>query len=163
MKKTKDFKLPYKVKPRWSSNNPETLSVKYTDFLEGEWNNATHAVIENGKGVILLSDLTIVGIMVPEGIFQEFYSKMPNSKDVDPIGYISEAYFKSNFERCKSRLMSGKNLMVLNESETPLFGVACREFSSVLETDENGIVKFREGLFNNLGDNRDDFLDTFSL
>ena len=164
MKKVKDFKFPYRAKPRWASNNPEALAITCSDLLDKSWSDATSAVRKEGKGVILLSDSELTAIMIPVNIMQEFYDKAPDLKDVDIVGYVSEIDLKNDFDNYRSRLMSGENLIVLDESEAQLFAIACRKFSSVLETDENGVVKFRENTFDDdICDLSDDILNHFTI
>jgi len=141
MKKSKDYKSPYKA--RWITNNPEALVVEKSELLKVAWNKASHEVREEGKAVALIENRDMVGTIIPADFLYEFHRKMPHLKDMDPIIHVSENDFKQNFEQYSSNLSEGASLIILDADDKPKFAIASREFSVDITTNENGVAAFR--------------------
>ncbi len=146
MKKIKDLEKP--PRQRWVTNNPDALATTLKDMLNKSWHEVVDSVTKHSSGVVLIQNNEMIGVVVPESLLHEFYSKSKDLEVVDPVMNVSEDKFRNNFESCATHLALGENLIVFDEQGNALFGVACKEFSSILETDKNSVVGFQENIFN---------------
>ncbi len=145
MKKIRTLNTP--PKERWVKNNPDALATTPKDLFGESWSEVVDNVTENGSGVVLIQRNSMIGVIVPIGLLDKFYESAKGLEIVDPVTNVSEGYFKENFEACASSLTSGKNLMVSDKSGKLSFGVVCKEFTPILETNNNGVIGFKKNVF----------------
>ncbi len=147
---------------RWMKNNPDALAVTKSDLLGSLWRDTISTVNDNGSGIVLMLKGDMIGVIVPESLLREFYNNINNPEESDAVTYVTKSELKNNFEACANRLSLGENLIVLDENEEPLFGVACREFSTFIKINQKNIVIFKEHVFDDSDSTHQDPLSDLS-
>ncbi len=131
----------------WLKNNPDAFVVTKSSLLGGLWNKVARFANENGGGVALLSNKDMVGVLVSVSLLNEFYDKIPHSKESDLVAHITEKEFRDGFDVCSKRLSSGENLIILDDNGKELLGIACKEFSAFLKIDKDGVAGYKKHCF----------------
>ncbi len=141
MKKVKDTK--YSARDRWLTTHPNALYLQASDLFRCAWREVAN---NDDKAIALISKRGMAGVIVPSKILSEFNKKIPSHVIDNPIKYVTKVFFKDEFELCKSYLDAGSSLIVTDNNGNDIFGVASKEFSSQLKTDDHGHVKFADDI-----------------
>ncbi len=132
------------ISPRhhWATLNPAALSVTASKLFAGAYREAVlRAVNEGGKAVALFAKEGMVGIVVPVDMVY-YLERRLNFREKEQAIQLLYGDYKKNFSDYVSSIGEGKNLVIFDKHEEPWFGVVSRDFSSYLETDSEGRVRF---------------------
>lgn len=131
----------------WILNNPQTLGVHASALVKEDWNKVAHAVNDDGKGVVVLSESQMVGVAIPAAFLYEFQRVAPHLSGEEPITHISQDDFRNNFSAAEAMLRDYRNIVVLDDHEKPVFGIATPQFAaSIVREDAGGRVGFSENV-----------------